>query len=151
MYDKNIVGSIYKPHPVENPFLSYIGAQYVYANTNGCELHLSIDKHLSNTFGGAHGGLLTTLMDTAMSWSAQFYDDVVRTCLTLEIKSSFFSRVLIGDKVCCRAKVLHKTSTLMFCEAEIYILNSKKNNLNKEQTQPACKSSATFKIFKVLK
>jgi uncharacterized protein (TIGR00369 family) len=160
-YNKIITKNIamtqqYQTYPIDNPFLAYIGAKCVYANTTGSELHLTIQPHLTNSFGSAHGGLLTTLMDTAMSWAARLHDAEPKTVLTLEIKSSFFNAVFIGDNITCKAKILHKTTTLTFCEAEIYILSADiatNSNPNPISSNPninklVCKASASFKLFK---
>jgi uncharacterized protein (TIGR00369 family) len=127
-----------RPYPIKNPFLHYLGAKFVAGDKNGCHLSLNILPHLTNSWGKGHGGMLVTLMDVAMSWAARFYVDNLFSAVTVEIKTSFFEAAI--DKIDCYAKVLHKTTSMAFCEAYIQNQNDK----------IICKSSATFKYLNKL-
>ena len=98
-------------------------------------LQIDITEKLMNSWGSGHGGMLVTLMDVSMSWASRFYLNEPKGAVTLELKSSFFASA--HGLVTCIGKVIHKTSTLAFCEAEVTNQNS----------ELVCKASATFKYI----
>jgi uncharacterized protein (TIGR00369 family) len=131
----------YNNYPVPNPFLSYLGAKFIYANQKECRLELCIDEKLTNSWGNAHGGVLISLMDMSMSWAARFNDENnIMGAATIELKTSFF--VPASGNIYVIGSVVHRTATLAFCEATIF--NADKSD------QIACKSSATFKYSRNL-
>ena len=75
-----------------------------------------------NSWSVVHGGVTMTLLDVAMAHAARAPVDGMpldaRGVVTVEMKTAFM-RPGIGRLV-ARAKVLHRTNTLAFCEGAIH-------------------------------
>jgi uncharacterized protein (TIGR00369 family) len=126
------------PYPIHNPFLEHLGAQLIKCDAQGCLLYLSLAEHMTNSWGKAHGGVLMTVMDMAMSWSARAQHIENLGAATIEMKSTFM-RAAMGD-LWIAGSVTHKTSTLAFCQAHVY----------NTEGELCCHSTSTFKYSKRL-
>ena len=65
----------------------------------------------------AHGGVLMTLLDAAVSRAARVADPEKRPIATVELKTTFMqpgAGRLVATGVC-----LHRTQSMAFCEAEV--------------------------------
>jgi uncharacterized protein (TIGR00369 family) len=125
-------------YPVNNPFLAHLGVHLLKADQQGALLHLPLANHLTNSWGKAHGGVLMTVMDMAMSWSARAQHLDHLGAATIEMKTTFMKAVE-GD-LWVVGSLVHKTSTLAFCQAHVY------NHLG----ELCCQSTSTFKYSKRL-
>jgi uncharacterized protein (TIGR00369 family) len=108
--------------PIHIPFVESLGMQLVRMGEGEAEIRLPLRHELYNSFLVAHGGVSMTLLDVVMAHAARsvnrdqphFGPGVV----TIEMKTSFM-RPGEGE-LRAVGRLLHRTSTLAFCEASIY-------------------------------
>lgn len=80
---------------------------------------LAAPQHL-NTVGIVHGGLLTTLIDHALSAIA-WTSIAQQPCVTVQLDTQFLSSAKAGDFLEARGRVLKATSSLVFVQGQIEI------------------------------
>ena len=103
------------------PFVEGVGIRLLSADATGTLVELDAQTQHLNSAGFVHGGAIMTLMDVSMAIAGRAHatehrpEDTVMA--TIEMKTSFMQ----GAKglLHCRAKCLHRTRALAFCEAEI--------------------------------
>jgi uncharacterized protein (TIGR00369 family) len=66
-----------------------------------------------------HGGLVTTLLDTAMGGACWTVLDEGETFLTADLRAEFIRATRPGT-IRAEGRVVHKTRRLAFCEAEAF-------------------------------
>ncbi len=103
------------------PFLDHLGAQLVACADGEARSEMELDRHHLNTFGAAHGGVLMTLLDYTMAMAATargHHTDTERmSVVTIEMKTSFLEPAR-DHRIVTRARCVHRTRSLAFCEAE---------------------------------
>ncbi len=109
------------PFPVHIPFVEQLGLSLHSLGDGEAELRLSVAEAHLNSWRVAHGGVLMTLLDVAMAHAARsihrHLPDHGPGVVTVEMKTSFM-RPGEGELRCC-AKLLHRSTTMAFCEASI--------------------------------
>ena len=107
--------------PVRIPFVEALGLELLRFADGEAELAMQPrDEHL-NSWSVVHGGVLMTLLDVAMAHAARApvkgTPGDPRGVVTVEMKTAFM-RPGIGA-LRARGRVLHRTSSLAFCEGSI--------------------------------
>lgn len=80
---------------------------------------LAAPQHL-NPAGVVHGGLLTALMDHALSaiaWEALGR----RACVTVQLDTQFLAAARAGQFLEARGRILRETSSLVFMQGELSV------------------------------
>ncbi len=97
----------------DNTICDYLGVEVIPTADGGVRLELEVEDKHSNCYDILHGGVLTTMADTAMG-AACFARNkkVVTVSMTIE----FMRPVLIGTKIITNARVLHNGNQIMICE-----------------------------------
>ena len=98
------------------PFLQHLGAKLVRCGGGEAELHFDVQAHHSNSWRVAHGGLVMTLLDSAMGLAAQSPGSGRSPGMATIQMTSMFIRGATGRLV-VNARVVHQSLTLAFCEA----------------------------------
>jgi uncharacterized protein (TIGR00369 family) len=102
------------------PFLRELGVEIVQASGGRAKLRLKLEERHLNSWSSAHGGVIMTMLDAAMSQAGRSLYDEPRSGVTVEMKSTF-----IQPGGGCGAALeadgfsYHRTTTLCFCEAEL--------------------------------
>lgn len=128
-------------YPYGVPFVDHLGALMVEEGNGISLLILDLKPEHLNRHGGAHGGVVMTLLDIAMARAVrgqtrhQGDDDV--GVMTIEMKSSFFQPGL-GKRLFARGRAVHRTKSMCFAEAE----------LHDETGVLVARSSGTFKVLR---
>jgi uncharacterized protein (TIGR00369 family) len=128
--------------PRRIPFVEQLGFE-LWAFADGkAELRVDLaDAHL-NSWSVAHGGVLMTMLDVAMAHAARSHQGAAADqgpgVATIEMKTSF-TRAAEG-RLRAVASLLHKTSTLAFCEGSIF----------DQQGKLCAHATATFKYLRAL-
>ena len=108
------------PFPVRVPFVESLGLELHACAHGASELRVDLaDAHM-NSWEVAHGGVLMTMLDVAMATAARSDHLDGPGVATIEMKTSFGRQQAVAD-ACGKAlgKLLHRTSTLAFCEASV--------------------------------
>jgi fatty-acyl-CoA synthase len=100
-----------------SPFIRHLGVRAVEGLATGAGTQVELRPELLNNGHTAHGGLVTTLADSAMAQAA------VRACgaeglvATVDLRISFMG---VGNAALrCEAECVHVTASLAFCEAVV--------------------------------
>ena len=109
------------PFPYRIPFVEELGLELHSVGDGKAELRVDLAEAHLNSWEVAHGGVLMTMLDVAMAQaarSAHRHDSVSGPGVaTIEMKTSFV-RPAEGE-LRALGKLLHRTSTLAFCEASV--------------------------------
>jgi uncharacterized protein (TIGR00369 family) len=97
-----------------SPFLDALGPFYCRKDDGGLVIGLRIAAKHANARGLAHGGLLLTLCDIALGYSAAYSQDPPLTLTTAQIAADFAGSARIGDWVESRADVQRVGGRLAF-------------------------------------
>lgn len=122
----------------ENPFLKELGFELVKMADGEAEIVIQLQEAHMNSWKVMHGGITMTLLDASMSRAARSLVEGVTSAATVEMKTSFFQP---GGKANSVVKgvgrVLHRSTTMYYCEGEIW---------NGESL--VAKAMGTFKVFR---
>jgi uncharacterized protein (TIGR00369 family) len=99
------------------PFASLLGIRLRTRSPGHVVLELELREELTNSADTAHGGVLMTLADVAMSVAARTASPDVSFAITMEMKTSFIATC--SGLLVAQARCLHAARTVAFCEAEV--------------------------------
>jgi len=105
------------PFPVKIPFVECLGLELHACAGGASELRVDLTEAHMNSWEVAHGGVLMTMLDVAMATAARSMNLDGPGVATIEMKTSFV-RPAEGE-LRALGKLLHRTSTLAFCEASV--------------------------------
>ena len=88
-----------------SPFLDLVGPCYCRRSEDGLVIGLRIAPKHANARGMAHGGLLLTLCDIALGYSAAHSQDPPLRLTTTHVSADFAGSARIGDWVESRADI----------------------------------------------
>ena len=126
------------PFPVELPFIESLGIELHGLGDGQSDLRVDLDAAHLNSWEVAHGGVVMTLLDVAMAMAARSANAADVGVATVEMKTSFMRPA--EHRLRALASVLHKTSTLAFCEASVF----------DDLGQRCAHATATFKYLRAL-
>jgi uncharacterized protein (TIGR00369 family) len=120
--------------PAEIPFLNWLGVEYLGAERGKSSLRLRMEKHHTNSFLVAHGGVQMTVLDVAMAMAARsLFNEPDATVeqqfgvVTIEMKSTFLAPAAWspteGGELLVHGVCLKRTAKMAFCESEIVDAN----------------------------
>jgi uncharacterized protein (TIGR00369 family) len=106
------------PFPVTMPFVESLGIELHGFGDGHAELRVDLDEAHLNAWEVAHGGVVMTLLDVAMAMAARSATGHAGGVATIEMKTSFMRPA--EHQLRAVAKVLHRSSTLAFCEGSLF-------------------------------
>ena len=89
-----------------DPFSRWLGVKIVEAETGRCKIECRIRDEMLNGFNIAHGGVLFSLADTALAFSAATYGTV---SLTIDNSISITKKSLSGNVLTAESKAVNLT------------------------------------------
>ncbi len=104
-----------------SPFTAFIGAALEEISDGYSRLSLILEPKHTNPHGVMHGGVVTTMMDSAMGAAlGRLRGDEVRdrAHATIEMNASFLAAARPGDEIVVEGRVLKLGRTVAFGEAE---------------------------------
>ena len=109
-----------KRFPAIVPFLDEIGIELVSMGNGKAEISLLLEERHLNSWHVAHGGVVLTMLDVAMSMAGRSLDPQARAGVTVEMKTTFMQPAgEAGCRIIATGWVMHRSTTLVFCEAEV--------------------------------
>ena len=106
----------------DNSVIDYLGVDIVPTSDGGARLELEVEEQHSNPYNILHGGVLTTMADTAMGAACLMRNKkVVTVSLTLE----FMHPVHLGTRIVTDAKVINEGRQILICECNLLDSNGK--------------------------
>ena len=113
--------TVAKPFPLDVPFLSHIGAEFLGMENGHAEIALDLQTHHMNSWQVAHGGVTMTLLDVVMSMAGRSLDPSARGGVTVEMKTSFLQPAgMPGERIIAKGKAFHRSTTMVFRDGEIW-------------------------------
>ncbi len=107
------------------PFVDHLGIERVPDSGGRALLALQIRPEHRNSWKAAHGGIIMTLLDSAMSLAARLHlHSVPGGILTVEMNAKFISPAL-GGRLDAEGRVIGGGGSTLFCEAEVHDENGK--------------------------
>ncbi len=104
-----------------SPFSAHIGVELEELREGYARISLVLEPHHTNPNGVMHGGVITTMMDSAMgaALSSLRGPEAGRSPhATVEMNASFLAGARPGDKIVVEGRVLRMGKSIAFGEAE---------------------------------
>ena len=99
-----------------HPIINFLGIEVAAKDDGSVRLELPVDEIHTNLYGIAHGGVLTTMADTAMGAVCLAKNKKV---VTVSMTIDFLHSVPLTKRVAAEARILHDGRQTMVCECDI--------------------------------
>ena len=110
--------SLSKEYGTPLPFIDHLGIERLASGEGRALLALDLKPEHRNSWQAAHGGVIMTMLDSAMSLAARMHlQGAPGGIVTIEMNAKFISPA-IGARLTAEGRVIGGRSTL-FCEAEV--------------------------------
>ena len=88
------------------PLLVTLGIRITGMGADFCQMEVTVDDRHLNFYGGVHGGLLATLVDTACFFAEPLLP-AGRQVTTSQLTLNYLRPAALGDHLVARSKILH--------------------------------------------
>lgn len=79
-----------------SPFASLLGLETVELGIDSCRMEMKVEEKHLNPYGGIHGGVYETLIDSATYWAAYGQLDEADGLTTIDLKADLLGTVTKG-------------------------------------------------------
>lgn len=102
-------------------FADLVGYELVIWEEDLAEVELTVAKRHLNRSGVMHGGVLTTLIDSACGYSGCYSPDgsQLRRAFTLSLSSNFVGAGQLGQRITARARRSGGGKSVFFADCEV--------------------------------
>lgn len=122
-----------------NPFLEFLGVEVEQHGNGAATMTMRLREEYMNSWHVLQGGLSMTIMDVAMGLAARTLEPESTSSVTIDMQTTFLRPAgKAGDTIVARARVYHSSTTMHFCDAELF---------NDERL--VAKAMGTFKCLKI--
>jgi uncharacterized protein (TIGR00369 family) len=112
--------SLSKEYGTPLPFIDHLGVERVESHEGRALLALELKPAFRNSWKAAHGGVIMTLIDSAMSLAARLHlQGAPGGILTIEMNAKFIKPGM-GNRLIAEGRVIGGGRTTLFCEAEVH-------------------------------
>ncbi len=121
MPDSSNASDSVDPQRVHGGFADLVGYELVTWEEDLAEVTLTVEKHHLNRSGVMHGGVLTTLIDSACGYSGCYSpeDETPRRAFTLSLNSNFIGAGRLGQQMTARARRSGGGKSVFFADCEV--------------------------------
>jgi len=105
--------------PDIQPFGRFLGTEITLLEPGSAELQLALRPDLHQERGFAHGGVVSYLADSALTYAG---GTVLGPVLTLEMKINY-ARPAVGDRLIARATVVSSGRTQAVCRCDVFVVS----------------------------
>jgi len=109
-------------------FMADLGAIMDVVEPGQIEIILPVRKDLTQQHGFVHGGVVSTILDSACGYAALTLLPKTRSVLAIEFKVNFLSPG-VGDRLIARGHVVRAGQTINVCHGEAFALKDGKEKL----------------------
>ena len=99
------------------PFLTHLKILTETLGKGTATLSLPVEKHLTNSLGTVHGGVIMSLLDVALCTAARTLHPESVGVITINLSTSFIGAGS-GTKLLAEARVMKDAKSMSFVEAE---------------------------------
>ena len=111
--------SLSKEYGTPLPFIDHLGIERVQSREGRALLSLEVKPLFRNSWNAAHGGVIMTMLDSAMSLAARLHlHGAPGGMLTIEMTVKFI-KLGMGTRLNAEGKVFGGGRSTLFCEAEV--------------------------------
>ena len=103
---------------IEIPFADHLGLELEEYGSGHSRLAVTLTQELLNSWRVAHGGVVMTLLDIALSMAGRSTDPKATGAATVDLSLSFLAPGR-GERLVAEGRVLRAGRTLAFCEGEV--------------------------------
>jgi len=104
-----------------NPYLESLGVVVLEYGEGRASMALQLRDEFMNSWHVAQGGISMTLLDVAMGLAARTAVPDAKSSATVDMSTSFLQPAgRSGDTIIARGRVYHLTTTMCFCDAELW-------------------------------
>ena len=100
------------------PFVAHVGIRHTQAAAEFACAEATLEPHMLNRSGSAHGGLIATLLDTTMSRAASQACAGEGRVVTTELKVTFIKSG--HGTLQCKAWLVNRQNFQLFLEGEVH-------------------------------
>ena len=103
----------------QGPYFRLLNIDILSLEKGRCIVEADIERKHMNCFGGMHGGVYESIMDTAAYWAlyAEMPEDA--GFITLDQNANLTRAVQEGTHVHCEGRVVKRGGSICICEAEM--------------------------------
>ena len=102
-----------------SPAWTWLGLQTVETGEGTATVVMKTTENMANHSGFVHGGMISTLADSAMGRSVRTVKPGVVRAMSFDLKLSFISAVKIGDTLRATGRVVHAGRRTVVTECRI--------------------------------
>ena len=100
----------------DNSVIDFLGVEIVPTKDNEIRLELFVDEHHTNPYNILHGGVMSTMADTAMGAACLVKGKKV---VTVSLNMQFMRPVPLDTRIYTDAKILHEGKHIFQCECNL--------------------------------
>jgi len=132
---------------LQDPFSRWMGIEILEADLGRCSVQCTVSKQMLNGFDVVHGGIIFSLADTALAFSAA---TTGRVALALDNSISYTKKARVGDTLTAQSEAINLTFRTGLFDVKVFNQSSEiiavmkgtvyrmKESLNKsDNTSPA--------------
>jgi len=109
----------FRPARFSTPFLDVAGPYYTSPNDNGLIVGIRIEERHINGINIAHGGVLSTLADVALSLQLHMSEKPRLDIATVTLNTNFLAGAQLGQWVEAHARIDRKGKRTGYCSGHI--------------------------------
>ena len=104
----------------QGPYFRLLNIDIKVLDEGLCVCEADIERKHMNCFGGMHGGVYESIMDTAAYWAlyAEMSEDA--GFITLDQNANLARAVQEGTRVRCEGRVVKRGGSICICEAKMF-------------------------------
>lgn len=104
---------------IRQPFDEFLGFTYERVSANRVNVRLPLQPLHFNSLGVVHGGVISTLVDVAMSNLVPSEADGVQRAVTIDLHTTFV-QAAAGTHLIAEAHVTRAGKTLLYADCQVY-------------------------------
>ena len=110
-----------KEYGKDRPFANHLGIERVQNDEGRALIAMDVRPEFRNSWKAAHGGVIMTMLDSAMSLAARLHVHSAAPggVVTLEMNAKFINAGM-GARLRAEGKVIGGGRSTLFCEAEVH-------------------------------
>jgi uncharacterized protein (TIGR00369 family) len=101
------------------PFVKDLGIEFISAEDGRAVIALDLAPRHLNSWSVAHGGVLMTLLDVAMTVAGRSLDPGAGGGVTVEMKANFLQPANAGTRLIASGHAFHRSSRMAYCDGEV--------------------------------
>ncbi|CAM3781503.1 PaaI family thioesterase [Alicyclobacillus pomorum] len=104
---------------IKQPFDEFLGFQYERMSPTNIRVRLPLKPLYFNSVGVVHGGVISSLVDVAMSNLVEAEHNGVQTAVTVDLHMTFLQGAK-GEVLLADAYIVKQARTLMYADCVVY-------------------------------